>query len=196
MSKNTSGQGKKGALVTAGGATHETPFHATRGGPIDTTHETRRKTTRRYKPRARKCACGCGVTFTPKTRHGRYASANCRKRAHDRRRAKARQDAPKETPLELVQCLYCGSTFFAPEGNGQLYCKPAHRTAAWRDRRAATVRIVAEQHGTTIESAERHVKLLGLSVVMEALRAAGYVYRLQARQWVKRGRVLQFERAG
>ena len=195
MPKKGQSRAQKAAFVTAGEATHETPFHATHLAPIDTTHETPKKTTRRYKPRARKCACGCGVTFTPKTRHGRYASANCRKRAHARRR-RTEQAAPIEQPVELCQCLYCGATFFAPEGNGQLYCKPAHRTAAWRDRREATIRAIAEQHGTTREAAERHVKMLGLAVVVEALRAGGYVYRMQARQWVKRGKVLQFERAG
>lgn len=215
MSENTPQEAQKRAFVTVGDATHETPDRTTHSPRRDTTHETRlhatdqapihtptvtrQSTTRRYKPRARKCACGCGATFTPKTRHGRYATPNCRKRDHARKQAKARAKAAQaasDDRLEVAYCLYCGASFFAPEGNGQLYCKPAHRTAAWRARRDATIRVIAEQHSTTVEAAERLVEQLGLSVVIEALRSDGYTYKMQARKWVKRGKVLQFDRAG
>lgn len=180
-------------------STHDTAIHSTLNTPIHSTVLTAPRSTRPYKPRARKCACGCGVVFTPKTKHGRYSSEACRKRAYARRKAKAASSAPKEAPpLEVGVCEWCGAKFWTEADNGQAYCKPSHRTAAWRARRAATVQKIAELDQCTLTAAEGQIKALGLKVIAEYLTGRGYVYSTSAKRWIDkpRGKVIPFELAG
>ena len=148
---------------------------------------------RSYKPRARRCACGCGQMLTPKAPHGRFASDNCRKRDHRRRMAKARKTVPVAPVLELRICLHCGATFFAETGKNACYCSPSHKTAAWRIRREGAIKTLAADRATTVEKARDAVDRHGLAKATKYLHAHGFQYDHQARMWMKGGTGIHHE---
>lgn len=148
-------------------------------------------TKRAYKPRARKCACGCGKVFTPPSQapRKRFYDDACRKRAARRRAAKQRPAAPKAAPvLVLMECQFCGVTFLGVEGKGGKYCKPAHRVAAAEARRAAAIEaaviIVGSVGGLTPEDVTAFVEREGMRKVSAYLRQQGMVYSEADRRWL------------
>ena len=140
---------------------------------------------RRYKPRARRCRCGCGRMVTPTARapHKRYYDDACRQRDHRRRVSKARKVKSANPVLEVMTCAYCGATFFAEQGKDAKYCKPSHRTAAWRQRREAAVEaLIVELHMSEDEVVDM-IERMGMKLIGRFLRQRGYSYDDQARQW-------------
>lgn len=172
------------AGLTAGSVTRVTARPATGLTPA-------RETKRPYKPRSRKCACGCGriVERTPQTPHKRYFDDACRQRAYRRRTAKTRPAAAGSgAVLELATCEFCGATFLATAGKGAKYCKPSHRTAAAEQRRAAAIEaaiaIVGSIGGLTPEDVVAFVEREGMKKISRYLRQQGYVYSEAARAWL------------
>lgn len=150
---------------------------------------------RRYKPRARKCKCGCGRMVTPiaSAPHKRYYDDACRQRDHRRRVAKARKVKAADPILEVMTCAYCGATFFAEQGRDAKFCSPSHRTAAYRHRReAAIAALVVELHLTEDEVVDM-IERMGMTLVGRYLRQRGYDYDEQARQWGYALRLVQRE---
>ena len=148
---------------------------------------------RRYKPRARRCKCGCGrmVTPTASAPHKRYFEDACRQRDHRRRVAKARKVKAADPILEVMTCAYCGATFFAEQGRDAKFCSPSHRTAAYRQRReAAIAALVVELHLTEDEVVDM-IERMGMALVGRYLRQRGYGYDEQARQWSYALRLVQ-----
>ena len=90
--------------------------------PVDGTQLTPARRTRRYSPRARKCARkGCSNVFTPRAKHGRFCSDNCRRADARRREQKVTTTTVKRDLVQAV-CLYCGGSFLPEAGRGAKYC--------------------------------------------------------------------------
>src|SRR5450432_760142 len=145
------------------------------------------KTTRRYKPRTRKCKCGCGQMVTPTAQapYKVFFNDTCRKRWHRRQEAKMRPIQPPADPvLELTVCQYCGDPFLAEVGKGAKYCKPSHRVAAAEHRRDAAVEpLMASMPDLTPVQAKDMVQGVGMKLVTRYLLQQGYVYNEQSRRW-------------
>lgn len=141
-----------------------------------------------YKPRARKCACGCGKIVTPPIQapHKAYFNDACRKRAHRRKLTKLRKSQPVAPVLELATCAHCGKTFFAEAGRGARFCKPAHKTDAWRIRRIEAIKTLAADRQIGIEKARDAVDRHGLAKATKYLHSKGYQYDERARRWIRK----------
>ncbi|MEO8395449.1 MAG: hypothetical protein ABI700_20820 [Chloroflexota bacterium] len=144
------------------------------------------RTTRPYKKRARKCACGCGKAVAPTARNPnkRFFDDNCRKRWHRQQEAKMRKDQPAtEKVLEMYTCQFCGATFLAEAGRGAKWCKPSHGVMAAEHRRAAAARVFVESFNMTPEDTENMIERVGMKNVSAYLRQQKWVYDEQARRW-------------
>ncbi|MEO8394565.1 MAG: hypothetical protein ABI700_16340 [Chloroflexota bacterium] len=145
------------------------------------------RTTRRYKKRARKCACGCSKTVAPTARNPnkRFFDDTCRKRWHRQQEAKMRKDQPIAEPLlDLYTCQFCGSTFLAEAGRGAKWCKPSHGVMAAEQRRAAAEQVFVESFNMTPEDTENMIERVGMKHVSAYLRQQGYSYDEAARRWL------------
>ncbi len=163
--------------------TGETPKRATDVYPQQTTHVTSKKATHRpYKPRARHCK-NCGENFTPKSKHGRYCSDNCRKAAWKREQGRKNRSPKLQQPaLEVIVCAGCGKPFFGLAG--QKYCKAACKTAAWRIRRIAAIVALAVDMGISEAKAADAVDFGGMKKITAYLTARGYNYDTTAKVWL------------
>lgn len=157
------------------------------GGGIDETPLTAKRETRRYKPRARKCACGCGRQVTPTVQapHKKFYEDACRKRAARLRAKKHKKTEAVERDLELVTCAYCGHGFFSEQGRGGKYCTPSHKQLAYVARREAAALAIAHATRMTIEAAAALVKSAGMNNCSLWLQKQGFLYDEQARRWAK-----------
>jgi hypothetical protein len=145
---------------------------------------TPQKATRRYKPRARKCANkACGKVFTPQAKHGRFCSENCRKAGYRQRATKARKPKEQELILVATTCEHCGASFFAEAGKGAKYCSASHRTAAYRQRREAAIQTLIDL-GINVEKARDVLELSGMRKTSRHLCQLGYLYDERSRRWV------------
>lgn len=163
--------------------TGETPKRATDVSTVQTTHVTSEGVTHRsYKPRARHCK-NCGHTFTPKSKHGRYCSDNCRKATWKREQGKKRRSLKLEHPtLDVIVCAGCGKSFFGLAG--QKHCKPSCKTAAWRIRRSAAIVAVAIDMGISEAKAADAIDFGGMKKITAYLTARGYSYDIVAKAWL------------
>lgn len=141
----------------------------------------------RREPSVRVCKCGCGQRFTPNVRapHQKYFDDACRKRAHRRKQAKAGGAARRAPTLALATCAWCGCTFFAHTGKGAKHCKPSHRTAAAKARRAAAVEaLIGDLGSMNADEAGLLVERQGMRTITRYLRSQGWQYDDAARRWV------------
>src|SRR5215216_2109806 len=77
-----------GAKLTASSERQGRRLRGVENSRVDGTQLTPQRVTRKYKPRARKCANkACQKLFTPSAKHGRFCSDACRQ-VEARRRAK------------------------------------------------------------------------------------------------------------
>lgn len=144
-------------------------------------------TKRRYKKRAKRCACGCGEMVTPTAQapHKRFFDDNCRKRYHHRQEAKqrAKMDAP-EVELVAAICDFCGAGYFAQKRHEGKYCKPSHRVAAAEHRRDAAVEpLLACMPDQTVAQVKDMIQGMGMTYVTRYLHLQGYSYDESARRW-------------
>lgn len=163
--------------------TGETPKKATDVAVTQTTHVTPEKTTHRsYKPRARNCK-NCGHNFTPKSKHGRYCSDNCRKATWKREQGrKQRSVEPQQPALKVIVCAGCAESFFGLPG--QKHCKASCKTAAWRLRRSAAIVAVAVDMGISEAKASDAIDFGGMKKITVYLTARGYQYDTTAKAWL------------
>lgn len=163
--------------------TGETPKMATDVSTTQTTHITPEKVTHRsYKPRARRCK-NCGHTFTPKSKHGRFCSDNCRKATWKREQGRKRRSAePRQPALEVIVCGGCDKSFFGLPG--QKHCKASCKTAAWRIRRTAAIVAVAVDMGISEAKAADAIDFGGMKKITAYLTARGYHYDATAKAWL------------
>jgi hypothetical protein len=140
--------------------------------------------TRRYRPRARKCAHkGCQTVFTPVAKHGRFCSDKCRKAEARKRKARTTKTPAKTPVLVVATCLHCGATFFTEQGKDARYCTSSHRTAAWRQRREAAVQALVDM-GMDAQKAGDVLELGGMAKMTRYLHQLGYEYNESARRWL------------
>ncbi len=152
--------------------------------PADGTQLTPERGTRRYKPRARKCANkACQKSFTPAAKHGRYCSDACRKVDARKRKARTVKAEPAEPILVVCTCLYCNNTFFAEQGKGAKYCSDSHKELAYRQRRAATVEALVGDMNIPQQDAEDMLERIGMPRTRVYLRGRGYRYDEHSRRW-------------
>jgi hypothetical protein len=164
--------------------TGETPQMTTDVSTKQETHVTPQRVTHRpYKPRARNCK-NCGHNFTPKSKHGRYCSDNCRKAAWKREQGRKRRRSaePTQPALEVIVCAGCGKSFFGLAG--QKHCKPSCKTAAWRIRRSAAIVAVAIDMGISEAKAADAIDFGGMKKITAYLTARGYNYDTTAKAWL------------
>ena len=167
--------------------TGETPKMATDVSTTQATRVTSEKVTHRsYKPRARRCK-NCDHTFTPKSKHGRYCSDNCRKAAWKREQGRQRRRSaePVQPALEVIVCAGCGKSFFGV--TGQKHCKPSCKTAAWRIRRSAAIVAIAIDMGISEAKAADAIDFGGMKKITAYLTARGYNYDVTAKAWLMPG---------
>ena len=163
--------------------TGETPKMATDVATVQVTDVTpQRATHRSYKPRARRCK-NCRHDFTPKSKHGRFCSDNCRKVTWKREQGKKRRSVePIQPALQLIVCAGCGKSFFGLAG--QKHCKPSCKTAAWRLRRSAAIVAVAVDMGISEAKASDAIDFGGMKKITAYLTARGYEYDTTAKAWL------------
>jgi len=150
-------------------------------------------TTRHYKPRARKCKCGCGRKFTPaaRTPHQVYFDDNCRKRDHRRKASKLRKKQEPDTAAQVLVCEFCRQPFWSTTGRHRKYCKPSHAVMAAEHRRDAAIRLYAQGDGWSLQRATDAVDTWGMKATTKTLRDAGYIYDEAARSWIVPARLLE-----
>ena len=163
--------------------TGETPKRATDVHTQQTTHVTADKATHRsYKPRARRCK-NCGEHFTPKSKHGRFCTDNCRKAAWKREQGRKNRSVKVQQPaLEVIVCAGCGKPFFGLAG--QKHCKAACKTAAWRIRRSAAIVALAVDMGISEAKAADAIDFGGMKKITAYLTARGYSYDAITQAWL------------
>ncbi len=167
--------------------TGETPKKTTDVATAQATDVTSKKATHRsYKPRARRCK-NCDHTFTPKSKHGRFCSDNCRKAAWKREqgRKQRRSVEPVQPALQVIVCAGCGKSFFGLAG--QKHCKPSCKTAAWRIRRSAAIVAVAIDMGISEAKAADAIDFGGMKKITAYLTARGYSYDAVVQAWFMSG---------
>lgn len=133
------------------------------------------------------CTCGCRQRFTPNVHapHQRFFNDACRKRAHRRKQAQARPKAKRTPILALATCAWCGCTFFAHAGKGATHCKPSHRTAAAKCRRAAAIdALIGDLGSMNADEAALFVERQGMRTITRYLHSQGWRYDDTARAWV------------
>jgi hypothetical protein len=162
--------------------TGETPKRATDVHTQQATQVTAEKTTHRsYKPRARRCK-NCGENFTPKSKHGRFCTDNCRKTAWKREQGRKNRSVKVQPALEVIVCAGCSKSFFGL--SGQKHCKAACKTAAWRIRRTAAIVALAVDMGISEAKAADAIDFGGMKKITAYLAARGYYYDATAKAWL------------
>lgn len=127
-------------------------------------------TKRRYKPRARRCACGCGATFTPAPQQPRqrFATDTCRQRGH---RAKAPTRPRRQNGVERLTCDHCGTWYVGTVGKGRKYCTTTCKRLAAKTRREAVAEALAAVLAMPLEEAAERVELVGMVAARRAVAA-------------------------
>jgi hypothetical protein len=152
---------------------------------VDGTQLTPKRVTRKYKPRARKCANkACQKVFTPSAKHGRFCSDACRQAEGRRRKKKGLKVQITSPDLELVTCLHCTNTFFRKVGSSAKYCSDSHKELAYRQRKEATISAISESTGMSIEDAGALVLSAGMANCTRWLRQQGMSYNDSLRRWL------------
>lgn len=152
---------------------------------VDDTLLTPGRVTRKYKPRARKCANkACQKVFTPAAKHGRFCSDACRQVEARRRSKKGMKVQPAAPDLELTTCLYCGNTFLPVAGRGAKYCTDSHRELAYRQRKEATICAISDSTGMTLQDAQQLVTSAGMANCSRWLKQQGMAYNDSLRRWL------------
>jgi hypothetical protein len=175
--------------VTAGDATL-TPNLVTASAPELTPESvTAPKPKRAYKPRARRCACGCGQMVTPTPQHPnkRFYDDACRQRARRAKMAEQRKadSKPSEDRRTLCLCLWCGVDFLAdPTKRPKYHQTGSCKEYAYRQRRHSAIDTVATVRGYSYERAEALVKHEGMPKVSRWLQRQGWAYNEAGRAWV------------
>jgi hypothetical protein len=149
----------------------------------ETANAVTQKRRRRYKPRARRCACGCGQTFAPKLSRGRYIDMTHRNRAHRRKQRRGKKIEPRQQRLAPMTCAHCGKLYWGNPARGQRYCSGKCRNAAYRCKRSAAANALASLCPMPIEKALDVLDAGGLRWVSDMLRTLGFSYDLPSRQW-------------
>lgn len=144
---------------------------------------------RRYKPRARRCECGCGQMVTPTAQHPNkaYFSAACRQRVRRAKLAKERKavEKPKEDRRTLCPCLWCGLEFLAdPTKRPKYHQTGSCKEYAHRQRKHSAIETVATIRGYSTDRAAALVKREGMPKVHRWLQRQGFQYDELGRRWV------------
>lgn len=143
------------------------------------------RVTRRYSPRARKCARkGCDVVFKPKAKHGKFCSDACRKADARRKAQKGMKPKAADPVLVVCECQWCGNTFFAEQGRAARWCSNSHKELAYRQRCAATIEALMGDLNEDEQQAVEQVERMGMKRCGAYLRGAGYIYDERARAWL------------
>lgn len=151
----------------------------------DDTPLTAVRRTRKYSPRARKCAYkDCQNSFKPHAKHGKFCSDKCRKAEARRKEKKGMKGQVKERELVVCECLYCTNTFFAEPNKGAKYCSDSHRELAYRQRRSATVAALTGDLNVSQDDAQDMVERMGMARCSRYLRGRGYAYDENLRAWL------------
>ena len=179
----TTKTGKRAQGLTAGAVTIGGAAQGLKLTPQADTLLTAVRRPRRYSPRARKCACGCGVAFKPKSKRGRYFSEACRKRDERKRKAKPVKTKPVAPILVSLECCRCGLGFFAEQGKGAKYCSASCKELAYRIRRVSTIEALVGDMNIDEAAAVEMVERIGMRRTGVYLRGRGYHYDEQARRW-------------
>jgi hypothetical protein len=174
-----------GAKLTAANGRQGKRLRGVENRRVDGTQLTPKKATRRYKPRARKCANkACQKVFTPDAKHGRFCSDACRK-VEARRRAKKGIKVQIASPdLELVSCLHCTNTFFRKVGSSAKYCSDSHKELAYRQRKEATISAISDATGMGLKDAAQLVRSAGMPNCTRWLKQQGMEYNDSLRRWL------------
>jgi hypothetical protein len=135
---------------------------------------------RKYKPRARKCACGCGETFTPKRRRGKYIDVVHRNRAHRRKQRRGKKIAPRQQKRDPLWCVHCNSMFWGNPDRGTVYCSARCRNLAHRAKRDSAIAALADYIGMDTEDI---YEIGGMKWVTAMLAGLGLAYSPESRQW-------------
>lgn len=153
------------------------------GDAANTITQVRLRRKRKYTPRARKCACGCGQIFTPKLSRGRYIDVSHRARAYRRKHRKGSAPAKRETVLDLLTCEHCGLDFLGNGARQQKYCSTRCRNAASKVRRHAAELALSQALGMSIEKARDVIDATGMKELQRVLAGLGMTYDPSSRQW-------------
>jgi hypothetical protein len=152
---------------------------------VDGTQLTPKRVTRKYKPRARKCANkACQKVFTPSAKHGRFCSDACRQAEGRRRKKKGMKVQIASPDLELVTCLHCTNTFFRKVGSSAKYCSDSHKELAYRQRKEATISAISDATGMGLEDAAQLVRSAGMPNCTRWLKQQGMEYNDSLRRWL------------
>jgi len=116
----------------------------------------------------------------------KYCSAKCRQAAYRRRKPQGmgKTSLTPEKPLLVAFCEHCGGSFWAQRGRAR-FCSTSCRTLYHRALKAAIPEALEAAYGIPREKALDILETQSLKQVRGLLRDSGFLYKHEARAWVK-----------